>query len=278
MAFEGVRPEGRVNWRKLAEGENISWHAALMLPLAYRCFQDGEDFALQRLTMLAVVFLTAAVWSALLSRNKAAPIGAQLRFSVLFALLTYEPVPWSEALLAGSFGWVFAREVFGGKPVLSPVIVALAFALLLNPAAAIEEEWITNAGADTWMAAACLPGALWLMWRRKLAWAVPLGVAAGVYGGTAYFGTQISGGTHLLIGTLPVAALFVAADMRFTPRTVSAQILYGLLVGAIVVALRLVNPYHPDGVVYGVLFASLFAPLIGRLLAWRPGGEEAVRD
>jgi len=278
MFFGADQPKGPFFWRSRAQTEHAAWLAALMLPLAYRCFQEGADFALQRLTMLAVVFLTAAVWSAQLSRTKPAPLGAQLRFSILFALLTYEPVPWSEAVLAGSFGWVFAREVFGGKPVLSPVIVSLAFALLLNPAAAIEEEWITNAGADTWMAVACLPGALWLMWRRKLAWAVPLGVAAGVYGGAAYFGSQIPGGTHLLIGTLPVAALFVAADMRFSPRAVPAQILYGLLVGAIVVALRLVNPYQPDGVVYGVLFASLFAPLIGRLLAWRTGGEEPVRD
>lgn len=277
MFFGTVQPKGGVFRRHRFERDDLLWLAALLPPLVFRCFQDGADFALQRLSMLAVLFLTAAVWSALLSRNSP-PLGAQLRFSVLFALLTYEPVPWSEAVLAGSFGWVFAREVFGGKPVLSPVIVALAFALLLDPAAAIEEEWITNAGADTWMAAACLPGTLWLMWRRKLAWAVPLGVAAGVYGGTAYFGFQIPGGTHLMIGTLPVAALFVAADMRFTPRAVPAQILYGVLVGALVVALRLVNPYQPDGVVYGVLFASLFAPLIGRLLAWRPGGQEPVRD
>jgi Na+-transporting NADH:ubiquinone oxidoreductase subunit NqrB len=252
------------------ERDELEWCAAICPPLVLRCVQDGADIALQRLSMLAIVWATAYIWSALLARRPwPTPIGAQLLFAMLFALMSYEPISWGSAVLAASFGWVFAREMFGGRPVLSPALVALAFALFAASNGGVEEQWITNAEPDLAIAAASLPGALWLLWRQSLAWPIGIGVVLGVAGAVGAFPPTALWWEHLFIGSLIVGILFIAADRRFVPEGFWAQMLYGGLIGALVVIMRLANPDQPDGVVFALLLGGLFAPLLGRLCAWR---------
>jgi len=72
-----------------------------------------------------------------------------------------------------------------------------------------------------------------------------------------------------MVGTLSVGILFIAAAPNVAPRTHAAQWVFGALVGTLIVIIRLANPDQPDGVVFAILLASLFAPLLDRALSWR---------
>lgn len=252
------------------EREDVHSCIVLIPPLAVRCLNDGYDLALQRLVLLALVFATAVVWSCLFAR-KFWPqrAGAALRFAMLFVLLMFETLGWGSVVLAASFGWVFALEMFGGKPVLSPVVVGLGFAIFSFPDTGFQELWVLNAERGLHLALACLPGALWLAWRKQVMLPAMIGIGLGVAGTVLMLPLSVAWWDHLLIGSLVVGAVFIAADTRYVPETRTAQIVYGVLVGVLVTMLRLADPDQPDGVVFALLLGGLFAPLIGRAMGWR---------
>ena len=239
----------------------------LLPPLVVRCLHDGPDIAVQRLTLLGLVVAITLLWSCLFGRRLwPLHVGAPLHFSILFVLLIFEPVGWGGVLLAASFGWVFAFEMFGGKPVLSPVVVALGFAIFSFPDTGFQELWIINAEPGLQMALACLPGAVWLVWRKQVVLPALIGIAVGVVTIVPLFPESVLWSDHLLIGTLVVGAVFIAADARYVPEPLAAQIAYGLLVGGLVTMFRLADPDQPDGVVFALLLGGLFAPLLGRVV------------
>lgn len=116
-------------------------------------------------------------------------------------------------------------------------------------------------------ALACLVGAAWLVQRRVASWRVISGVLLGaalVAGVTnlASEGTTPGWPWHLVVGGLAFVAVFVATDPVSSAATQAGRWLYGLLIGALVVLLRVAGPGHPDGVVPAVLLANVAAPLI----------------
>jgi len=145
----------------------------------------------------------------------------------------------------------------------------MAVAIFSFPDTGFQETWITNSEPGINLALACLPGALWLAWRKMIALPVLVGVAIGVAGAVALFPPSVLWWEHLLIGTLMIGAVFVAADRRYVPDGTAAQLFYGGLIGLLTIALRLANPDQPDGVVFAILLGSLFAPLLGKVFAWR---------
>jgi Na+-translocating ferredoxin:NAD+ oxidoreductase RnfD subunit len=75
---------------------------------------------------------------------------------------------------------------------------------------------------------------------------------------------------HFGLGAFAAGVLFLAAASEGGARGAAAQLLQGVLVGALVGVIRLADPDGPDGVVFATLLGGLFAPLIDRALAWRP--------
>jgi len=71
---------------------------------------------------------------------------------------------------------------------------------------------------------------------------------------------------QLLLGGLMFGATFMATDPVSAPTTKTAQILYGCLIGALTIIIRLVNPAFPEGVMLAILFANTFAPLFDRIV------------
>jgi Na+-transporting NADH:ubiquinone oxidoreductase subunit B len=181
------------------------------------------------------------------------------------------PVGWGGTLLATSFGWVFAREIFGGRSILSPALVALVFAIFSFPQAGYEARSILTAQTNTTLALACLPGAAWLMWRRYLFWQT---IAAALIGtAAALMLVSVSGAPswweHFILGGFVLGIVFLAASPESAPRFAAARWLHGALVGALIVIIRLFDPAQPDGVVFAVFIGALFAPLMDRGLSWR---------
>ncbi|KPU84062.1 hypothetical protein JI57_00055 [Psychromonas sp. PRT-SC03] len=66
---------------------------------------------------------------------------------------------------------------------------------------------------------------------------------------------------HLVLGGFAFGMIFMATDPVSASFTNKGKWLYGILIGAMVVLIRVVNPAFPEGMMLAILFANLFAPL-----------------
>ncbi|WP_435235259.1 NADH:ubiquinone reductase (Na(+)-transporting) subunit B [Psychromonas sp. PT13] len=66
---------------------------------------------------------------------------------------------------------------------------------------------------------------------------------------------------HLVMGGFAFGMVFMATDPVSASFTDKGKWAYGLLIGAMVVLIRVVNPAFPEGMMLAILFANLFAPL-----------------
>ncbi len=246
---------------------------ALIPPLLLRVSEDGVESAPARLGLLVLAFVVSQIWRAVFAGGRLwlRPEAAQFSFALLFAVMLPAPVGWGGALLVTSFGWVFAREIFGGKALLSPALVALAFAIFSFPQAGYEARAILSAPADPWLALACLPGAAWLLWRRRLAWQIVAGALIGAAAASLLAGgvTAPAWWAHFVVGGFAPGILFLAAAPESAPDSQTARWLHGAGVGALIVVIRLLDPAQPDGVMLAALLGALFAPLLERAATWR---------
>lgn len=236
--------------------------------LVMRLYQDGADLGLHRVSLLVLVLVVAYVWGGVFERRLwRMPDAAQVKFAMLFVVMLPGPLGFGGALLAASFGWVFGREVFGGKALLSPALLALAFGVFSFPHGGYELSYIVYMDLNPMLALACVPGALWLMWKKVVAWPVLLGAGAGVTAAAFVLGSP--GPVHVVMGVFAIGIVFIAAAPECAPRTAWAQLAFGVLVGALVVVIRLANPDNPDGTIFALLLGGLFAPLLDRVFAGR---------
>ncbi|HUU36292.1 MAG TPA: RnfABCDGE type electron transport complex subunit D, partial [Vicinamibacterales bacterium] len=114
--------------------DDSRWVVALVPPLAVRAYGDAPEAAVQRLLLLAVALGIAYAWAALFARSAGRSLGRGLpAFAVMFVVLLPGGVAWVSAVVALSFGAVFGREVFGGRVLLPPALVALTFAIFSFP-------------------------------------------------------------------------------------------------------------------------------------------------
>lgn len=120
-------------------------------------------------------------------------------------------------------------------------------------------------------ALACLIGAAVLVLTRVGSYRTMLGVVAGTVGMTLLF-NAIGSATnpafhiplwwHMVLGGWAFGTVFMATDPVSGAYTQRAQYIYGALIGVMAIAIRVVNPAFPEGMMLAILFANLFAPLI----------------
>ncbi|MCF7852455.1 MAG: NADH:ubiquinone reductase (Na(+)-transporting) subunit B [Simkaniaceae bacterium] len=70
---------------------------------------------------------------------------------------------------------------------------------------------------------------------------------------------------QLLLGGLAFGLVFMATDPVSSPYTKSAKWVYGFVIGALTIIIRLINPAFPEGVMLAILFGNVFAPLFDRM-------------
>lgn len=119
--------------------------------------------------------------------------------------------------------------------------------------------------------AAIAIGAVILLVTRIASWRIMSGVMLGmiavatllnVIGSdtNAFFATPWY--WHLVLGGFAFGMVFMATDPVSSSMTNTGKWVFGLLIGAMVVMIRVLNPAYPEGVMLAILFANLFAPLI----------------
>ncbi len=70
---------------------------------------------------------------------------------------------------------------------------------------------------------------------------------------------------HLLIGGTAFGFAFMTTDPVSAPHTHGARWVYGFLIGALTVLIRVFNPAFPEGVMLAILFMNAFAPFMDHI-------------
>ncbi len=116
---------------------------------------------------------------------------------------------------------------------------------------------------------AILIGAAILLFTGVASWRIMLSVFAGGYlmgllfnliGYNAYM--NIPAYYHLIIGGFAFGAVFMATDPVTGSHTNTGKFIYGFMIGALAVLIRVVNPGYPEGMMLSILFMNAVAPLI----------------
>lgn len=111
-------------------------------------------------------------------------------------------------------------------------------------------------------------GALILIWTNIASWKTMLSVFLGgalmgyVFQVTNTTGHIIEWYEHLVLGGFCFGAVFMATDPVTSARTETGKWIYGFLIGALAVIVRMMNPGYPEGMMLAILFGNMFAPLI----------------
>ena len=113
---------------------------------------------------------------------------------------------------------------------------------------------------------AILLGAALLIWTGVASWKIMFssvlgGLAIG-YLGYAIGATELPGYYQLVMGGFLFGTVFMATDPVTSAQTECGKWIYGFLVGALAVTVRLWNPGYPEGMMLAILLMNTFAPLI----------------
>ncbi len=122
-----------------------------------------------------------------------------------------------------------------------------------------------------------LLGALFLLLNGVASWRIILSVFAGGYITALIFNyTAPSSGHyfalpahyHLVMGGFAFGAVFMATDPVSASATNTGKYIYGFMIGALAILVRLINPAYPEGIMLAILFMNAFAPLIDIAVIW----------
>jgi Na+-transporting NADH:ubiquinone oxidoreductase subunit B len=113
---------------------------------------------------------------------------------------------------------------------------------------------------------AILIGAAILLFTGVASWRIMLTVFAGGlamgYVFQAVGMTDYPAYYHLIVGGFAFGAVFMATDPVTSAQTNTGKWIYGLMVGALAVLIRVINPAYPEGMMLSILFMNALAPLI----------------
>jgi len=117
---------------------------------------------------------------------------------------------------------------------------------------------------------AVLLGAAYLMYKGHITWHIPTAII-----GTVFILSAILGANPIymiLVGGVMLGSFFMATDWVTSPDNRMAQIIYGVIIGVLIVVIRMYAA--PTGAVaYSILIGNALAPLLNRLVVRKKFGE-----
>lgn len=265
---------------------------ALLPGLIMKTWFSGLQVLLTLLLLAVAALALEAGWVRLRGRAPLASLrdGSALLTALLLTLALPATTPWWVALTGIAFAILVVKQAFGGlgQNVFNPAMGAYVFLLLAFPRAFDATDgmaattplmqtngaMILDLATGQLLALAYLAGAILLLARGVIGWLIP---AAVVLGAGLCLLTQAPGQTvgllqflllQLLSPGLILGAFFLATDPVTAPVTVWARLVYGVLIGALIVVIPQGGQYA-DGVAFAIVLANFFAPLLDQAL--RPG-------
>ncbi|MCF1428648.1 MAG: NADH:ubiquinone reductase (Na(+)-transporting) subunit B [Shewanella sp.] len=125
-------------------------------------------------------------------------------------------------------------------------------------------------------ALAILVGGLLLILTRLADWRIVVGVLLGMivtsvlfnlFGDSKNAMAAMPWTWHLVTGGFALGMMFMATDPVTTAYTRPGKLMFGVLVGAMAILIRVANVKQPEGIMLAILFANLWAPLLDSLVA-----------
>ena len=117
---------------------------------------------------------------------------------------------------------------------------------------------------------AILLGAFILIWTGVASWKV---MCSSVLGALFVAGlANLTGASdipcyyHLVMGGFAFGAVFMATDPVTSAQTDAGKWIYGFLIGAMCVVIRLFNPGYAEGMMLAIFLGNIFAPLIDHIV------------
>lgn len=178
------------------------------------------------------------------------------------------------AAMSGDAPWIAADfsgvDSFSGATLLAQAAVsgetALAEASWMNAFLGFEPGSMGETSA-----LACLLGAGLLVWTGIGSWRTMVGVVAGtiatagllnVVGSDTNPFFAVSWYWHAVMGGWAFGLVYMATDPVSSAFTNPGKLIYGFMIGVLVVLIRVVNPAYPEGMMLAILFMNMVAPLI----------------
>jgi len=121
---------------------------------------------------------------------------------------------------------------------------------------------------------ACILGAVILIAIGIGSWRIMLYIVVGMVGTSLLLNVigsstnpmfNVSPMWHLVLGGFAFGTVFMATDPVTAAFTHGGKVLYGLLIGFLVVLIRVVNPAFPEGMMLAILFGNVFAPIFDKI-------------
>lgn len=174
--------------------------------------------------------------------------------------------------MSGDSVWVATDSIFGlGNTLLDAFTCATPLGQMAQgsaPSASLFDSivgLIPGSIGETSVIAIAI-GAVILLWTGIASWKTMLSVFLGGSVMAAIF--QATGQTpvewyeHIVLGGFCFGAVFMATDPVTSARTETGKWIYGILIGALAVIIRVMNPGYPEGMMLAILFGNMMAPAI----------------
>ena len=120
--------------------------------------------------------------------------------------------------------------------------------------------------SQAWINIGFLAGGVYLLARKIIFWHIPVAVLSGILVMAlliSMFDSQqhLPVQNHLILGGTMLGAFFIATDPVSASTTPKGRLIYGFLIGVLIVIIRAYGGY-PDGVAFAVLLMNMTVPLI----------------
>ncbi|WPE16658.1 RnfABCDGE type electron transport complex subunit D [Candidatus Thioglobus autotrophicus] len=120
--------------------------------------------------------------------------------------------------------------------------------------------------SQAWINIGFLVGGIYLLARKIIFWHIPVAVLSGILMMAlliSIFDSQqhLPVQNHLILGGTMLGAFFIATDPVSASTTPKGRLIYGFLMGVLIVIIRAYGGY-PDGIAFAVLLMNMMVPLI----------------
>ncbi|MBR6346232.1 MAG: NADH:ubiquinone reductase (Na(+)-transporting) subunit B [Bacteroidales bacterium] len=171
--------------------------------------------------------------------------------------------------MSGSSVWVHAPKGVDAVSAATPLAIAHdgGISALSSQYSFMDMFWgfIPGSTGETSVVAILLGGIL-LVWTGVASWKIMVSSIAGglLIGWLGYIGgaTELPCYYQLVMGGFLFGSVFMATDPVTAAQTETGKWIYGFLVGALAVVVRLWNPGYMEGMMLAILLMNTFAPLI----------------
>ena len=124
-------------------------------------------------------------------------------------------------------------------------------------------------------------GAVLLLWTGIASWRTMLSVFVGGAALACLFNatgkSDITVCQHFVMGGFAFGAVFMATDPVTSCRTTCGQYIYGFIIGAMAVIIRVMNAGYPEGMMLAIFFGNMVAPMIDHFIVERNISKRLAR-